>query len=185
MVEYRSLPRMVFLMVVTLGLYGVFWYFWMSKEMLAYNRRSGNPSLWVIALGLAITFPPFYLIPVWKFADQVHLTSKGRYNRFLLFGAGLFIFFLPLIMLLAQKLLNTIALEQRAGMTTGEPAEAQFYEEAAEAAQTGDEDPGDESPDEERPTGPGYAEPPEESPPEESPGDDPYVESEDIRTIGR
>ncbi len=180
MVEYRSLPRMVFLMVVTLGLYGVFWYFWMSKEMLVYNRRSGNPALWVIALGLAITFPPFYLIPVWKFADQVHQTSKGRYNKFLLFGAGLFIFVLPLIMLLAQKLLNTIALEQRAGMTTGEPAEAQFDEEAAEAAQTGDEDPGEESPDDERPTGPGDTEPPKESP-----GDDPYVESEDIRTIGR
>ena len=75
MIKYRSLSSVIFLMVITLGIYALFWFYWVSREMLAYNGRSGYPGLWVIMLGLAPTIPFIHVYPVWKFADLVHRTS--------------------------------------------------------------------------------------------------------------
>ena len=161
MIKYRSLSSVIFLMVATLGLYGIFWFYWVSREMLAYNGRKGSPVLWVLALGLSGTIPFIYALPVWKFADLVHLTSKGRYNRFVFFAAGLFIVFIPVIVLLTQRLLNGIALEQMAQMDSGQMGQEQ-RDEARSGVERLDEGahagPGDEVPD---------------------------YEPDDIRTIGR
>ncbi len=174
MIKYRSLWSVAFLMVMTLGIYGIFWFFWVSREMLAYNGRTGNPGLWVLALGLSWTVPFIYAIPVWKFAQQVDLASKGRYNRFILFAGGLFIVFIPIIVLLTQRLLNGIALEQMAQLDTEQQTESQSY-----VQHTGEQQTSEEQPDDEPPPGPNDDEP------NVGPGDEPYVESEDIRTIGR
>ena len=161
MIKYRSLSSVIFLMVATLGLYGIFWFYWVSREMLAYNGRKGNPGLWVLALGLSGTIPFIYALPVWKFADLVHLTSKGRYNRFVFFAAGLFIVFIPVIVLLTQKLLNGIALEQKAQMDSGQMGQEQQNEARSDVEQLDEgahAGPGDKVPD---------------------------YEPDDIRTIGR
>ena len=168
MIEYRSLGKVAFLMVMTLGLYGIFWFYWVSKEMLAYNGRRGSPGLWVVALGLSGTIPFIYAIPIWKFAQLADLTSRGRYNRFFFFAAGMSIVFIPVIVLLTQRLLNEIALEQRARMG-GTQMDGSLL--------------GGAPPGEEPPPGPDDAGPGDE--PGDEPEDEPYIESEDIRTVGR
>ncbi len=178
MIEYRSLGRLVFLIVITLGLYAIFWFYWVSKEMLAYNGRTGYPGLWILAIGLSSTIPFIYAIPIWKFAEQVSLTSRGRYSRLFLFVGGLLIIFIPVIVLLTQRLLNEIALEQRAQMAAGPMDTAQPGEPQADEERSGGDRPDEEPPDDGPPPGPGGDEPGDEP-------DDPYVESEDIRTIGR
>ena len=138
MIEYRSLGKVAFLMVMTLGLYGIFWFYG--------------------------TIPFIHAIPIWKFAQLVHLTSRGRYNRFFFFAAGMFIVFIPIIVLLTQRLLNEIALEQRARMGGAQ----------MDGSLLGGAPPGEEPP-------PG----PDDAGPGDEPEDEPYIESEDIRTIGR
>ena len=116
MVEYRSLQRVAFLMMITLGLYFIFWFHGVSKELLAYNGRKGSPGLWVIGFGFVFTFPILVMIPIWKLAQQVSAASEGKYNTFFLVTTGIFI--VPLIYL-TQKLLNEIALEQQERMAAG------------------------------------------------------------------
>ena len=188
MIEYRSLGKIACLMVMTVGIYGLFWFYWVSKEMLAYNGRKGNPGLWVIALDLAGSIPFIHAIPVWKFAWLVDLTSKGKYNKFFLFAGGLLIVFIPIIMFLTQRLLNEIALEQMARAGGEQPGWAQKDGEQLEGAALADaqpageplEDaaPGAEQADEELPPEPG------ESAPDDEPDEEPYIKSDDIRTIG-
>lgn len=177
MIKYRSLQQVAIMMVITLGLYSIFLFYWLSREMLAHNERKGYPGLWILAFGLVTTIPFIHVIPAWKFAELVHLTSKGRYNRLFMIAGILTIVLIPIILILTQRLLNEIALEQH------EQAAAGGFDEL----QSPDEFSGDGHADSEPPVGPGPDEPPD-SPdlsPDETPEQDLYVESEDIRTIGR
>ena len=103
MIKYRNIWGQVGLFVITLGIYGFFWFYWVSKEMLDYNGRTGRPGLWTV--GLIIPFVNF--ISWWKFSEQVEEISGGKYNALLIFIAWWV--FAPITWYVAQSQLNELA----------------------------------------------------------------------------
>ena len=43
MVKQRNMGMQVLLMVITLGIYGIYWFYVTSKEMVEYKRLDGSP----------------------------------------------------------------------------------------------------------------------------------------------
>ncbi|MCP4686073.1 MAG: DUF4234 domain-containing protein [bacterium] len=80
-VKYRDMLVQVGLMIVTLGLYAVYWFYQTSIEMagLAGDRRA-EPALWTILL-----FVPFAgLYSYYKHAELYEVISPDRFNRWLM-----------------------------------------------------------------------------------------------------
>ena len=46
MIKRRNMAMQVLLMIVTLGIYSIFWFYVTSKEMVEYKHLNGSPALW-------------------------------------------------------------------------------------------------------------------------------------------
>ena len=61
MIKRRNMAMQVFLMVITLGIYGLYWFYVTSKEIIEYKNLNGSPGLWTVLL--FIPWIGFYAYP--------------------------------------------------------------------------------------------------------------------------
>ena len=103
-IKHRNVVAVFILFHVTLGIYGLYWLYATSSELMRYNRRDGNPLAWLI---MAL-IPVLNVFAVWLHALEVEKFSKQDGNEG--YGAT-FIFVLwlapPLAMMFIQAELNT------------------------------------------------------------------------------
>jgi len=100
-VKYRNMLAQVGLMVITFGIYSIYWFYQTSMEMkgLANDHRA-EPALWTILL-----FVPFAnLYSYYKHSELYEVISPDRFNRWLLWV--LWIFFSPAVWAIVQMELN-------------------------------------------------------------------------------
>ncbi len=103
-IKHRNVILIFILFHVTLGIYGLYWLYATSSELMAYNRRDGNPLAWL----LMALIPVLNVFAIWFHAQEVEKFSKhGGHEGY---GAT-FIFVLwlapPLAMMFIQAELNT------------------------------------------------------------------------------
>ena len=48
MIKRRNMAMQVLLMIVTLGIYSIYWFYVTSKEMVEYKHLNGSAALWTL-----------------------------------------------------------------------------------------------------------------------------------------
>ena len=100
MIQERNLVKQVVLFIITLGIYGVYWFYVTSKEMIEYKRFDGSAGLWTVLL-----FVPFgSLYSYYKQSEALEAVTDGGMNKILVFL--LWLFFSPAAWLVTQLELN-------------------------------------------------------------------------------
>lgn len=103
-VRYRDMWAQVGLMIITLGIYSIYWFYQTAVEMktLAGDSRA-EPGLWTILI-----FIPFAgLYSYYKHAELYEKISPDHFNRWIMWL--LWIFFSPAVWLIMQIELNRFA----------------------------------------------------------------------------
>ncbi len=111
-VKYRNMWGQVGLMIITIGLYSIYWFYQTSVEMaqLCEDRRA-EPALWTILL-----FIPFCaLYSYYKHAELYERISADQFNRWIMWL--LWLFFSPAVWLIIQLDLNRRATYGRPGVS--------------------------------------------------------------------
>ena len=103
MIQYRNMWKQVLLFVVTLGIYGIYWFYVTSKEMVAYKKLDGSPGLWTVLF----LVPVANLYSYWKYSKAIEAVTDGKYQAILIFI--LWIVFEPAVWVLTQIELNKLA----------------------------------------------------------------------------
>ena len=103
MAKKRNPVLVIILTFITLGIYGIYWFYQTSKELIAYTHKQANPLLWTIGLFI----PVLNLIVIWKYAHAVEEATGGRRNGILIFL--LWMVFFPAVQYVVQSELNKLA----------------------------------------------------------------------------
>ncbi len=103
MVRRRNLLGQFVVYVVTLGFYGIYWFYSTLDEMVTYRGERAESCLWTIALFIPIV----NLFALWKYASTVDKVTNGKYPSILMWLLGIFVF--PAVWVLVQLELNSIA----------------------------------------------------------------------------
>ncbi len=106
MIKRRNMAMQVLLMVITLGLYGIYWFYVTSKEMVEYKEMGGSPGLWTILF----LFPIVDIYSFCKQGEAVEALTDGGMNRWIIFI--LWFIFGPAAWFIVQTELNRRATEQ-------------------------------------------------------------------------
>jgi hypothetical protein len=104
----RNMIVQVLLMIVTFGLYGIYW-FWSSSDQLKYVTKdeSASPVLWTVLL-----FVPFgCLYSYYCYSEIYEKVGTEKINKWILFI--LWFFFSPAVWFLVQRDLNRWAEQQK------------------------------------------------------------------------
>ena len=121
-IEDRNMVMQVLLVIVTLGIYVVYWYYVTLKELHIANRKDQSAGPYT----LLFLIPFISLIAWWHYASELSDFTDEKYPAILTFL--LWIFISLAVWLLAQLELNKAAREVRLaspGLASaeGEPAE--------------------------------------------------------------
>jgi len=100
-IKKRNMIAQVFLMIITLGIYSIYWFYQVSVELKGIaNDENANPALWTVLL-----FIPFASIySIYKFSELYEKVTKEQMNRWLLFV--LYLVFSPAVWFIVQTELN-------------------------------------------------------------------------------
>jgi Domain of unknown function (DUF4234) len=103
-IKNRSLGMQVLLMVVTCGIYAIYWFYQTACELQeATGDSEASPALWTVLI-----FVPFGgLYSHYKYAELYEKWSRDHFNRWLLFVLG--IVFVPAVWFIVQTELNRVA----------------------------------------------------------------------------
>jgi len=106
-IKYRDMILQVLLMIITFGLYSIYWFYQTAQELkiVAKDERA-FPGLWTILI--FIPFGLFY--SYYKYSELYAKVSSGKINMWLVYV--LWIFFSPAVWFLVQMDLNSIARAQ-------------------------------------------------------------------------
>ena len=82
MIKQRNMGMQVLLMIITLGIYGIYWFYVTSKEMVEYKRLDGSPGLWTV-LSLSSLLPIYMLlmskVRQWRLL-RTEASTSGSYS---------------------------------------------------------------------------------------------------------
>ena len=111
--KYRNPILIIFLTMITFGIYGLVWYVSVKNEM---NRKgAGIPTAWLII----IPFINYYWL--WKFSEGVEKVTRGKMNGPVAF---LLIFLLGIIGgAIIQNSLNQVPAKTKKKPASGEVAQ--------------------------------------------------------------
>ncbi len=103
-VKYRSMGKQIGLMIITLGLYSIYWFLVTARELqyLAQDEDAA-PELWTVLLFIPIA----NLYAQFKYSQLYEKWNQGRYEVWLIFI--LWIVFSPAVWFLVQSDLNKVA----------------------------------------------------------------------------
>ena len=105
MIKRRNMAMQVLLMIITLGIYGIYWFYVTSKEMVEYKQLDGSPTLWTV-----LSLIPFVnLYADYKQGEAVEALTDGSINRWIIFI--LWLIFSPAVWFITQTELNNRASE--------------------------------------------------------------------------
>ncbi len=107
-IKYRSMLAQVFLIIITFGIYAIYWFYVTGRELqyLAQDEEA-SVGLWTVLL-----FIPFgALYSYYKYAQLYTKWNQGRYELWLIFV--LWLFFSPAVWFLVQSDLNKVATDGR------------------------------------------------------------------------
>ncbi len=105
MIKRRNMVVQVLLMIITLGIYSIYWFYVTSKEMIEYRNLNGSAGLWTVLL-----FIPFaWIYSYFKQGEAVDALTEGKVNRWIIFI--LWLVFSPAVWFIVQTELNSRASE--------------------------------------------------------------------------
>jgi len=107
-IKYRNMWSQVGLMIITLGLYAIYWFYQTAVELadLAGDRRA-DPALWTVLL-----FIPFAgLYSYYKYGELYEQVGRDHVNPWLLWL--LWVVFSPAVWVIVQSDLNNRATYMR------------------------------------------------------------------------
>ncbi|KAB2879969.1 DUF4234 domain-containing protein [bacterium] len=100
-VKKRNMVAQVFLVIITLGIYAIYWFYQTASELKGIaNDPEASPGLWTVLL--FIPFGAFY--SYYKYGELYEKVSTEKMNRWLLFV--LWLVFSPAVWFLVQMDLN-------------------------------------------------------------------------------
>jgi hypothetical protein len=101
MVKYREMPVQVLLMIITLGIYAVYWFYQTATELKGITGdERAEPALWTVLL-----FIPFGAIySFYKYGEIYEAATAERMDRWVLFL--LWLVFSPAVWFIVQTDLN-------------------------------------------------------------------------------
>ena len=105
MIKRRNMGMQVLLMIITLGIYGIYWFYVTSKEMVEYKRLDGSPGFWTVLF----LIPFVNLYADYKQGEAVEALTEGSTNRWIIFI--LWLVFSPAVWFITQTELNKRASE--------------------------------------------------------------------------
>ena len=105
MIKRRNMAMQVLLMIVTLGIYSIYWFYVTSKEMVEYKHLNGSPALWT----LLSLIPLANLYAEYKQGEAVEALTDSGINRWIIFI--LWLIFPPAVWFIVQTELNKRASE--------------------------------------------------------------------------
>lgn len=101
MIKKRNLLGQVGLMIITFGIYSIYWFFKISEEMKYVGKDvEASPALWTVLL--FIPFANFW--SYYKFSELYEKVSSDSFNKWLLFV--LWIVFAPAVWFIVQSEMN-------------------------------------------------------------------------------
>ena len=103
MIKHRNVLAQLVLYIITFGIYGIYWFYVTSSEMVEYKKLGGSPGLWTVLLFI----PVLNFYSYWKYSECVDALTDGRLNALLMFILSLL--FYPAVWLLTQSELNRLA----------------------------------------------------------------------------
>ncbi len=103
MIKRRNMWMQVLLEVVTLGIYGIYWFYVTAREMVDHKELEGSAGLWTVLL--FVSFGALY--SWWKYGKAVESLTDGRYPGVLVFI--LWFVFSPAVWFITQTELNKLA----------------------------------------------------------------------------
>lgn len=103
-VKYRNMGIQILLVVITFGLYILYWFYQTATELKAVVKDAeASPTLWTILL----LIPIVNIYSYYKYSELYEKVCTEKINKWILFI--LWIFFSPAIWFLVQRDLNKIA----------------------------------------------------------------------------
>lgn len=100
-VRERNMLVQVLLMIVTFGIYGVYWFFSTCRELaFLANEEKVSPTLLTILLFI----PLVNLYSLYKYAELYEIVSRDHMNKWLLWVISLV--FVPAVWFIVQMELN-------------------------------------------------------------------------------
>ena len=120
MIKQRNIVMVLILFVITLGIYGLYWFYSTANELIQRNKQDENPFIWLI---MAL-IPIVNLFAIWKHAQAVELMTEKKVNGMVLFL--LWVVIAPVAIIVTQMELN-----KRAGQATATSGEAPATSEEA------------------------------------------------------
>ena len=103
MVRRRNLLGQFVVYVVTLGIYGIYWFYSTLDEMVTNRGERAESCLWTIALFIPIV----NLFAWWKYVSTFDKLTNGKYPSVVIWLLGVFV--IPAVWILVQLELNSIA----------------------------------------------------------------------------
>lgn len=101
MIKKRNMLGQVGLMIITFGIYAIYWFYQIAEEMKFIAKdHQASPGLWTFLL-----FIPFAgLYSYYKFGELYERVSSDHFNKWLLFV--LWIIFAPAVWFIVQTEMN-------------------------------------------------------------------------------
>ena len=102
-IKKRNMVMQVVLMIVTLGIYALYWYYSTLKEFHIANGKDEGAGMWTVFLFL----PILNYFAMWHYSSEYAAFTTEKYPAVLTFLA--WIVFLPIVWFLVQTDLNKAA----------------------------------------------------------------------------
>ena len=107
MIKKRNMIGQVGLMIITFGIYSIYWFYKISEEMAYVGKDTqASPALWTVFL--FIPFANFW--SYYKFSELYEKISSDKFNKWLLFV--LWLLFSPAVWFIVQTEMNKKADQQ-------------------------------------------------------------------------
>lgn len=108
MIKKRNMLGQVGLMIITFGIYSIYWFYKISEEMKYVGKdMQASPGLWTVLL-----FVPFAgLWSYYKFSELYEKVSSDHFNRWILWL--LYVVFAPAVWFIVQTEMNKQADQNR------------------------------------------------------------------------
>lgn len=108
-IKKRNMIMQVVLMIITLGIYAVYWYYSTLKELHIANGSNDGAGKWTVFLFI----PVLNLFSYWHYSNEYAAFTGEKYPGLLIFLAWMV--FYPVVWFLAQMDLNAAADAPSAG----------------------------------------------------------------------
>ena len=100
MIQRRNMWKQVLLFIVTLGIYGIYWFYVTSKEMIEHKGLEGSAGLWTVLF----LFPFVQWYAYYKQGEAVEALTDRVMSKWLIFIV--WIVFSPAAWFITQLELN-------------------------------------------------------------------------------